>query len=167
METFAEYILGEKDYDKKLGIMYFMGKKADIFFDGSVVFKTELAKLFIEQKKLDVDENLVLTACLLCACKKSDNPHCALPSLGSHTIRNNNRGSARMVLRPTRFAHAFHSEYPKGSAERSLSIRYRQWPSACYQPDLPAPDNRTYSHTASLHVPLPFQKISEHLEAFL
>lgn len=74
METFADYILNEKDYDKKLGIMYFLEKKADIFFDNSVIFKTQLAKMFIEQKKLDVDENLVLTACLLCACKKSDNP---------------------------------------------------------------------------------------------
>lgn len=74
METFADYILNEKDYTKKLGIMYFLEKKADIFFDNSVVFKTTLAKMFIEQAKLDVDENLVLTACLLCGCKKSDNP---------------------------------------------------------------------------------------------
>lgn len=74
METFAEYILNEKDYMKKLGIMYFLEKKTDIFFDNSVIFKTELAKMFIEQQKLDVDENLVLTACLLCSCKKSDNP---------------------------------------------------------------------------------------------
>ena len=54
--------------------MYFLEKKTNIFFDNSVVFKTGLAKMFIEQAKLDVDENLVLTACLLCACKKSDNP---------------------------------------------------------------------------------------------
>ena len=74
METFADYILNEKDYSKKLGIMYFLERKADIFFDNSVIFKTQLAKMFIEQKNLDVDENLVLTACLLCACKKSDNP---------------------------------------------------------------------------------------------
>lgn len=74
METFADYILNEKDYTKKLGIMYFLEKKTNIFFDNSVVFKTGLAKMFIEQAKLDVDENLVLTACLLCACKKSDNP---------------------------------------------------------------------------------------------
>lgn len=74
METFAEYILNEKEYTKKLGIMYFLEKKTDIFFDNSVIFKTELAKMFIENQKLDVDENLVLTACLLCSCKKSDNP---------------------------------------------------------------------------------------------
>ena len=74
METFADYILNEKDYMKKLGIMYFLEKKADVFFDNSVVFKTAIAKMFIEHAKLDVDENLVLTASLLCSCKKSDNP---------------------------------------------------------------------------------------------
>ena len=74
METFADYILNEKDYSKKLGIMYFLEKKTDIFFNNSVILKTQLAKMFMEQKKLDVDENLVITACLLCACKKSDNP---------------------------------------------------------------------------------------------
>lgn len=74
METFADYILNEKDYMKKLGIMYFLERKANIFFDNSVIFKTTLAKLFIEQEKIDVDENLVVTACLLCGCKKSNNP---------------------------------------------------------------------------------------------
>ena len=74
METFADYILNEKDYMKKLGIMYFLEKKTDVFFDNSVVFKTALAKMFIEHAKLDVDENEVITACLLCGCKKSDNP---------------------------------------------------------------------------------------------
>ena len=74
METFADYILSEKDYSKKLGIMYFLEKKTDIFFNNSVILKTQLAKMFMEQKDLDVDKNLVITACLLCACKKSDNP---------------------------------------------------------------------------------------------
>ena len=74
METFADYILNEKDYMKKLGIMYFLEKKADVFFDNSVIFKTTLAKMFIEHAKLDIDENLVITASLLCGCKKSDNP---------------------------------------------------------------------------------------------
>ena len=74
MESFADYILNETDYSKKLGIMYFLEKKTDIFFNNSVILKTQLAKMFIEQKELDVDPNLVITACLLCACKKSDNP---------------------------------------------------------------------------------------------
>ena len=69
-ETFAEYILNEKDWIRKLEIMFYLEKKARIFFDKSVVFKGELAKLFIEEMHIDVDKNLVLTACLLCNCKK-------------------------------------------------------------------------------------------------
>ena len=41
-----------------------------MFFDKSVVFKTEIARMFIDYMKIDVDKNLVLTACLLCNCKK-------------------------------------------------------------------------------------------------
>lgn len=74
METFADYILNEKSFDKKLAIMYFLEKKADIYFNKSVILKTVIAKLFIESEKIDVDENLVITACLLYACKKSDGP---------------------------------------------------------------------------------------------
>ena len=72
-ETFAEYILNEKDWIRKLEIMFYLEKKARIFFDKSVVFKGELAKLFIEEMHIDVDKNLVLTACLLCNCKKPTN----------------------------------------------------------------------------------------------
>lgn len=71
MRTFSEYILNEKDFNKKIEIMVYASKKAPIFFDKSVVFKTIIAKLFIEYMKLDVDENLVITACLLYACKKT------------------------------------------------------------------------------------------------
>ena len=70
-ETFADYILGETDYLKKLQIVYYLQKKQNIFFDKTVIFKTELARMFIEKMNLDVDKNLVLTACMLCACKKS------------------------------------------------------------------------------------------------
>ena len=69
-ETFAEYILNEKDWIRKMEIMFYLQKKARVFFDKSVVLKTELTKLFIENMKIDVDENLVITACLLCNCKK-------------------------------------------------------------------------------------------------
>ncbi len=69
-ETFAEYILKEQDWVRKMEIMFYLEKKARIFFDKSVVLKTELAKLFIDTMKIDVDENLVITACLLCNCKK-------------------------------------------------------------------------------------------------
>lgn len=71
-ETFANYILSEKDWIKKMEMMYYLEKKANIFFDKTVVFKTQLAKLFIDTMKIDVDENIVITACLLCNCKKKD-----------------------------------------------------------------------------------------------
>lgn len=75
METFADYILAEKDLVKKMEIVYYMKKREKIFFDNSVILKTEIARLFIETMKLDVDENLVLTACLLYACKKNTMSH--------------------------------------------------------------------------------------------
>lgn len=71
-ETFAEYILKEKDWVRKMEIMFYLQKKARIFFDKTVVLKTELAKLFIETMHIDIDENLVITACLLCNCKKTN-----------------------------------------------------------------------------------------------
>lgn len=70
METFADYILVEQDYIKKMEIVYYLKKRANIFFDNSVIFKTELARMFIDDMHLEVDRNLVLTACLLCFCKK-------------------------------------------------------------------------------------------------
>lgn len=75
MDTFADYILSEKDYIKKLEIVYYLKKRINIFFDNSVIFKTELARMFIEDMKIDIDENLVLTACLLCSCKKPEDPN--------------------------------------------------------------------------------------------
>ncbi len=74
METFAEYILSEKDWIKKMEIVYYLQKKTGIFYDNSVILKTLLAKWFMEDKDLGVDKNLVITACLLCNCKKSNKP---------------------------------------------------------------------------------------------
>lgn len=74
METFADYILSEQDYLKKMEIVFYLKKKMDIFYDNSVILKTELAKMFIETMEIDIDENLVLTACLLYACKKHNVP---------------------------------------------------------------------------------------------
>lgn len=74
METFADYILSEKDWIKKMEIMHYLQQKTGIFFDKSVIFKTYLAKLFLENTDIELDENLVLTACLLCNCKKSSGP---------------------------------------------------------------------------------------------
>ena len=70
METFADYILGEQDYSKKLEIVYYLQRRTGIFFDNTVIFKTEIARMFMEDIDLGVDKNLVLTACLLCSCKK-------------------------------------------------------------------------------------------------
>ena len=72
METFADYILSETDMIKKMEIVYYLQKRTGIFYDNSVILKTEIAKLFIETMELPVDKNVVLTACLLYACKKSE-----------------------------------------------------------------------------------------------
>lgn len=73
MNTFADYILEEEDLDAKMEITYYLSKKERIFFDKSTVLKTEIARLFLNYAKIDVDKNFVLTACLLCNCKKVDN----------------------------------------------------------------------------------------------
>ena len=73
METFADYILAEKDYGRKIEIMHYLKKKTNIFFDNSVIFKSLIAKLFIESMDIDIDENTVVTAMLLCGCKKVNN----------------------------------------------------------------------------------------------
>ncbi len=73
METFAEYILEEKNLDAKMEIAYYLAKKKGIFFAKSVILKTELARLFLNYAKLGFDNNLVLTASLLCNCKKVNN----------------------------------------------------------------------------------------------
>ena len=72
-ETFADYILAEKDWIKKMEIMYYLAKRVNIFFDNSVVFKTELLKLFLDNTDLGFDQNMLITASLLCNCKKVDN----------------------------------------------------------------------------------------------
>lgn len=72
-QTFADYILSEKNWIKKMEIMYYLNKRGNIFFDTSVVFKTELLKLFLDNTDLGFDENMLITASLLCNCKKVDN----------------------------------------------------------------------------------------------
>jgi len=70
MNSFAEYILSEEDFDKKIEIAYYLQKKTGIFLDNTVLFKTVITKLFIETMDLDVDKNMLITASLLYACKK-------------------------------------------------------------------------------------------------
>lgn len=91
METFAEYLLSEKDLISKMDILYRLQKmlkerkKISIYFNNSVIFKTEIVRMFLEYTDVgkEVDENLVLTACLLCNCKKIDGPQ-SLESLYSY-----------------------------------------------------------------------------------
>ena len=72
-ESFAKYILNEKDWIRKMEIMYYLEKKGKVFFDKTVMLKTELAKLFIDMMKIsDIDVNYCITACLLCNCKKPE-----------------------------------------------------------------------------------------------
>ncbi len=72
MEDFATYILEEKNYIQKMIITYYLSKKTGIFFDKSIVLRTEIARIFMDYSMINVDKNLVLTAILLCNCKKID-----------------------------------------------------------------------------------------------
>lgn len=73
MEDFAEYILNEEDYIQKMIIACYMSEKTGIFFNKSIILRTQIAKMFLDYASLDVDKNEVLTAVLLCNCKKVDN----------------------------------------------------------------------------------------------
>ena len=75
MANFANYILEEKDYEKKIRIAHMLSKRDGIFFDPGVIFKTDLMKLFVETMDIkDIDKNILLTAGLLYACKKDTSP---------------------------------------------------------------------------------------------
>ncbi|MCF0125413.1 MAG: hypothetical protein HUJ68_06615 [Clostridia bacterium] len=73
MDTFADYILSEEDMASKMEIIYYLSKKQNIFFDKSIVLRVEILRLFLNYSKIDVDRNVVITAGLLCNCKKVDN----------------------------------------------------------------------------------------------
>ena len=77
-ETFADYILSEKDWGKKLEIMYYLKKRANIFYDNTVIFKTLITRMFLDylranEPNANVDDNVVITARLLCDCCKVEN----------------------------------------------------------------------------------------------
>lgn len=71
MEKFSDYLLNEKNLIMKFDIMKSLSRREKVFFDNTVIFKVEVAKLFIKTMNIDVDENLVLTAGLLYSCKKN------------------------------------------------------------------------------------------------
>ena len=61
-QTFADYILSEQNWIRKMEIMYYLNKRENIFFNSSVVFKTQLLKLFLDNTDLGLDENFLITA---------------------------------------------------------------------------------------------------------
>lgn len=69
--NFANYILSEKRISEKMRILCYFKKNHECFFDNTVIFKTEICRMFLEYAKLDIDTNLILTACLLYGCKKT------------------------------------------------------------------------------------------------
>lgn len=77
-ESFADYILSERDWGKKLEIMYYLKRKTGIHYNNSVIFKTLITKMFLDYLKsnnpeIQLDENIVITARLLCDCLKVQN----------------------------------------------------------------------------------------------
>lgn len=73
METFVDYILSEKDFGKKIEIINDNKENLEIFFDNTIIYKAFITKMFIEAMDIDVDENIVVTAMMLCGCKKINN----------------------------------------------------------------------------------------------
>ena len=72
MATFAESILGEPNFIRKVEIVSFLKKKQNIFFNNTIIMKAEIAREFIDIMKLDVDKNMVITACLMYSCLRID-----------------------------------------------------------------------------------------------
>lgn len=91
METFADYLLKEEDLITKMDILNRLQrllkdkKGITIFFNNSIILKAEIARMFLEYTDVgkEVDKNLVLTAMILCNCKKIDGPQ-SLESLHSY-----------------------------------------------------------------------------------
>ena len=75
MESVADLIISQEDTVAKSELIYYLQKRKDVFFDKSVIVKSEIAKAFMAYADLpNVDKNMVLTASLLCACKKTKGP---------------------------------------------------------------------------------------------
>ncbi len=74
MATFAEYILNEKDFVKKIDAVTYLKKKQNIYFNTPVILKAEIAREFMDTMEIDINRSLVVTACLLCNCLRVDDP---------------------------------------------------------------------------------------------
>ena len=77
-ETFASYFLNQKDWAKKLDIMHYLKKRTGIFYDTTVIFKTLITRQFLDYLKdnypeIELDENIIISARLLCDCMKKEN----------------------------------------------------------------------------------------------
>lgn len=72
-DSIADYILSEKEFSKKIEIMSHLKRKTNILFDNTIIFKAVIVKMFIEVMDIKVDKNLLVTAMLLCQCKKINN----------------------------------------------------------------------------------------------
>lgn len=70
-DSFVDMILNERRLSEKMKILMYLKKKRKCFFDNTVIFKTVICQMYLEHSKPDVDNNFVLTACLMYACKKS------------------------------------------------------------------------------------------------
>lgn len=70
--SIAKYIFLQKSLTRKIELVYYLKKKQNLFFDNSVILKTELARMFMDSMCLKVDKNTVLTACLIYSLKKKN-----------------------------------------------------------------------------------------------
>ena len=70
--SIAKYIFLQKSLTQKIELVYYLKKKQNLFFDNSVILKTELARMFMDSMCLEVDKNTVLTACLIYSLKKKN-----------------------------------------------------------------------------------------------
>ena len=92
-DNFANYILSEKDWGKKLEIMYYLQKKTGINYDNAVIYKTLITKLFLDYlqenyPEIEVDANLVVTARLLCDCMKDITSSADLEEKKNYVLEN-------------------------------------------------------------------------------
>ena len=74
MQKIARFIYGQKSFMRKVEMVYYLKKLNNLFFDNSVIFKAELARMFIDSMFLDVDKNLVVTSVLVYSLKKVNSP---------------------------------------------------------------------------------------------
>ena len=72
MKEIGKHILAEKKLLKKIELVYYLKNKKELFFDNSVLLKMKLADMFIDSLSINVDRNLVLTACLVYGLNKLD-----------------------------------------------------------------------------------------------